>query len=61
MKEVRILKAHDKYYAGMEKIHLKYFSDIGESEGAIKKSCEKSESLSLVAVDLNDQVIGYIL
>ena len=61
MERVTIQKAKEEHIDGMEKIHLKYFSEIGEKVGVIKESFNLSGKLSFVALDSKSNIIGYII
>jgi predicted N-acetyltransferase YhbS len=61
MNTITILKAQEEHIDGMEKIHLSYFAEIGEKAGSIRSSFGQKDKLSLVALDSNSNVVGYII
>lgn len=57
----KIVKAETKHADAIEQIHLRHFAQIGEKAGAVLTSLKRPEALSYVALDQQDNVVGYIL
>jgi GNAT superfamily N-acetyltransferase len=58
---MKILRATEEHFDGIEKIHLKYFAEIGEKEGCVKTYLGKGDRLSFVALNSQSEVMGYII
>ena len=61
MEKITIQNTKQEHLEGMEKIHLKYFSEIGEKIGSIRDNLNFSAKLCLVALDSKSNVVGYII
>ena len=61
MEKLKIEKAKLEHVEGIEKIHLSYFSEIGEKSGSVADNLKRNESLAFVALDNSSNVVGYIL
>jgi predicted N-acetyltransferase YhbS len=61
MNKFKVARAQEKHIDGMEKIHLSYFSEIGQGVGSIRDEFGQKDKLSLVALDSDSNVIGYLV